>query len=447
VFGIGSQIEKYEVLAEMGEGGMARVLKVRHTLLGSVHALKVLDPKLVEDPELRKRFLAEGQIQARLRHSNIVAVTDVVVQPGTHERPGVAGLVMDFVEGPTLAAHIATLKAMPSIDDVEAIFLPLLDALGHAHASGVVHRDIKPANIILGKNPDGSLCPKILDFGIARVNDDLLGPGQAKSKTRTGARMGTVHYMSPEQIKGAADIDGRTDIFALAVTLYEFIARRVPFDGDSDFDIWRSIVEGTPTPIRQIEPDVDPILEACFGKGLIADRERRFRDCGEFKETLHRVAQTSRTNVATSTLPSTAAPSISPSPTQPTAKSTSSGVLAYVVLAVVGMVFLGFGALAYWVIEESPRAQAAKELDFQQQLASIQRETSRQTALLVNASDDTVGVERRKVMQQHLAAINELRARFPERLAVPVFAANAEIAARQPYVKSIWDDYLKRDDY
>jgi hypothetical protein len=110
--------------------------------------------------------------------------------------------------------------------------------------------------------------------------------------------MGTVHYMSPEQIKGAADIDGRTDIFALAVTLYEFIARRVPFDGDSDFDIWRSIVEGTPTPIRQIEPAIDPILESCVDKGLAADRNRRFRDCRQFKRMLRRVRQKGSTNIA-----------------------------------------------------------------------------------------------------------------------------------------------------
>lgn len=279
----GDQIEKFEVLEEMGAGGMARVFKVRHTLLGSLHALKVLDPQFVRDAEMRQRFLAEGQIQAKLRHPNIVQVTDIIAAPG------VAGLVVEYIDGRALDEHIDQMTSPPTGEEVKELFGPLLSALGYAHAHDVIHRDIKPANILLSTGPDGRLVPKIVDFGIAKVLGDGLGPGQAKGRTRTGARMGTLHYMSPEQVKGAAGVDARSDIYSIAATLYEFVTLQVPFDADSEYDTMKKIVEFDAMPVREVIPTVDPIIDACVAMGLSKDPARRFQSCAEFAVLLERV--------------------------------------------------------------------------------------------------------------------------------------------------------------
>lgn len=276
----GQVVDKYEIVERLGGGGMAQVYKVRHTLLGSYHALKVLDSQLVSNEDLRMRFLAEGQIQAKLRHPNIVAVTDIVATTQ------IAGLVVEFVDGPTLDEVILSMNQRPGADAVKTIFLPLLAALGYAHKQGVVHRDVKPSNIIVEQLSDGTLVPKLFDFGIAKLGESALGPDQAKGQTRTGMQMGTANYMSPEQIRAVPDIDHRTDIFSLAATMYEFVAKKTPFEALSDFDTMRLIVDGHATGIREFAPDVDPVLEFCIRKGLFKDREGRFQSCEEFSEAL-----------------------------------------------------------------------------------------------------------------------------------------------------------------
>lgn len=269
----GRVVGRFEVLEVVGEGGMAVVYKVRHQALHSIHALKILDPTLARDEGLRNRFLTEGRIQAGLKHPNIVAVTDVVVEEG------VAGLVAEFVEGLDLHDWIESNGPTIDLATIKGVFLPLLDALGHAHAQGVVHRDVKPSNIILATSPDGSILPKLLDFGIAKV----LSGGGARHATRTGARMGTMAYMSPEQVRGAADLDSRTDIFAVAATLQEFLTGDVPFDGDSDFETMRQIVEGDPA---ELPAGIDPRIRECVVRGLQKNREDRFESCADFAKHL-----------------------------------------------------------------------------------------------------------------------------------------------------------------
>jgi eukaryotic-like serine/threonine-protein kinase len=238
----GTVIDRYEIVDVIGEGGMATVYKARHRFLESTHALKVLDPTLARNDDLRERFLSEGRIQATLRHPNIVAVTDIVAQPG------VAGLVAEFVEGEDLATWIESRGGTSDVTRIKEVFLPVFDAVGAAHELGIIHRDLKPSNIILQQRRDGAVHPMLLDFGIAKILDD--GPLQKKRATKTGARLGTVYYMSPEQIRGASDLDARADVFALAATLYEFVTGDVPFDGGTDFDTMKQIVDGSPTPVR-----------------------------------------------------------------------------------------------------------------------------------------------------------------------------------------------------
>ena len=281
MFEVGGRIEKYEVLEEMDAGGMARVFKVRHTLLGSVHVLKVLDPSLVADEQMRKRFLTEGQIQAQLEHPNIARVTDVIIQPG------VAGLVVDLVRGAALDDWVADRTRPPTVGEIKQLFLPLLAGVGYAHSRGVVHRDIKPANIVV----DGALTPKILDFGIAKIVDAAFGGNSVKARTKTGSRMGTPNYMSPEQVRGLADVDARSDIFSLAATLYEVVTLQVPFDAASEFDVQRRIVDGDLQPPRELVKGLDPVLDACIAKGLATDRTQRFASCTEFASLLDRAGR------------------------------------------------------------------------------------------------------------------------------------------------------------
>lgn len=268
---VGTILEsRYEVQRLLGQGAMATVWLVRHTGLFSLHALKVLEAHLARDEDLRARFIAEGRIQAQLRHPNIVSVSDIVTG-------SLAGLVMEYVDGTTLDEWLASLPGRPGPTEIRQVFFPVLDAVGAAHQRGIVHRDLKPGNIIVSKNPDGSPRPMVTDFGIAKVlNDDHVRTG--RQKTMTGVRMGTLHYMSPEQVRGSAGIDARSDIFALGSILYEMSTGRLAFAADTEYDTMRRIVEGeVEAPDRLVE-GLNPALSACILRCLNQDPEARFPD-------------------------------------------------------------------------------------------------------------------------------------------------------------------------
>ncbi|MCY1076161.1 serine/threonine-protein kinase [Archangium lansingense] len=270
----GNVVERYEVERELGGGGMARVYKVRHVALGSVHALKVLDPELVGNAELRARFLDEGRIQARLRHPNILVITDVVVAPG------VAGLVMDYLEGESLDKYLARARRPPDADEVRDIFLQVLAAMGFAHEHGVIHRDLKPSNIFL-EQVHGRRVVRVLDFGIAKVSD-----AEGRPVTRTGSRMGTPQYMSPEQIRSAEDVTVRSDIFSLGVTLYELATAQPCFQGESDFNIMERIVRAEFVPPDVVHPGLESGLRSAILRAMALEPERRFASCREFSAAL-----------------------------------------------------------------------------------------------------------------------------------------------------------------
>jgi serine/threonine-protein kinase len=265
---------RYEVVRLLGQGGMAAVYEVRHLALHSTHALKVLNADLARNDDIRGRFLAEGRIQARFRHPHIVQVTEIVTTP-------VAGLVMDYIEGPTLGEFCRGQGLAPRV--LLEVFLPVLDAMEEAHKRGVVHRDLKPDNIIIGKDNRGRLQPMVTDFGIAKMLEE--GPG-GKPRTQAGARMGTLLYMSPEQIRGAGEVDARTDIFALGAILYEAATGRVAFHASSDYDTMKHIVEGTYEPPERVVGGLHPVIAGCIRKALAVDPAERFQDCASFREAL-----------------------------------------------------------------------------------------------------------------------------------------------------------------
>jgi serine/threonine protein kinase len=271
---------------------MASVYRVRHLALGSPHALKVLNAELAQDADLRERFLAEGRIQAQLRHPHIVAVTDIATDP-------VPGLVMELIDGETLEDHVRAKAETLAITEIVEILLPVLDAVGEAHRHGIVHRDLKPSNILLGRGSRGKLRPVVADFGIAKVVSDHLQTG--RKATRTGVRVGTLLYMSPEQVRGEANLDARSDIFALGAILYELVTGRVAFDAPSEYDAMKNIVEGRFLPPTRGLGPVDPVLDACIRKALAIRPEERFPDCGAFGKLL---AQAGQRDVALPTRPS-----------------------------------------------------------------------------------------------------------------------------------------------
>lgn len=265
----GTQLDgRYEIIRVLGEGGMATVYLVRHLGLHSLHALKVLSPELAVHEEVRARFLSEGRIQAKVRHPNLLQVTEIVTSP-------TPGLVMDFVEGGTLAEWLAANGRARSTEELLALFLPVLDGLGAAHRAGVVHRDLKPENILLGRDASGRPWPRVTDFGIARVAEDT-------RRTRAGARMGTPFYMSPEQVHGADQVDAKSDIFSLGAILYELATGRRPFTGQGELEVLAAVVAGSYVEPDQLVPGLAPEVVRCIKRALRVEPGLRFSACDEF---------------------------------------------------------------------------------------------------------------------------------------------------------------------
>jgi len=269
----GDQFGNYVVVEMLGTGAAATVWRVRHALLQSSHALKVLS---VESAGLRGRLVQEGRIQAELVHPNIVRVTDVV------DLEGRVGLVMDFVEGVSLRELLETEGRM-AVPEALEIFRQILAAMAAAHAAGILHRDLKPDNVLLSQE-HGSVVVRVTDFGIAKVLSGVLRAGD----TRDGTMMGSPGYMAPEQIEDASSASPRSDLFAAGSILYEMLAGTPPFDGTAieRMDKTRS---GTFVPLRKAVPSVSPhiadAIDACLQRdpalrpASVADlRERLFPD-------------------------------------------------------------------------------------------------------------------------------------------------------------------------
>ena len=269
----GEKILGYKLERMLGQGGMGEVYRGVHPVLGQEVAVKVLDPVLARDPDLRERFIQEARIQIGLRHQGIVQVLTADTE-GDH-----LALVMEYVEGLSLDEVICRRGHLPPADAV-SLFGQVLNALDFAHRKGVVHRDIKPSNIMV--QADGEA--KIVDFGIAKV----LG---STKLTRTGTAIGSAHYMSPEQVLGKKDIDHRTDIYSLGVSLYEALVGKPPFaeegaETDSDYQIKDAQVRKEPQDPRKLKAEVPAEMAETVLKALAKDREKRWQSAGEMKEAL-----------------------------------------------------------------------------------------------------------------------------------------------------------------
>jgi hypothetical protein len=238
----GAVVDRYLVERELGRGGMAVVYLVRHIELGTLHALKLLRNT---HPDLVDRAIQEGRMQARLRHPNVVPVTDVV------RIGGLPGLVMEFVSGPTLDRLLDGVR-LPE-DAVDALAEQLFAGVGAAHRAGIVHRDLKPANVLLGQQ-DGDLCVRVADFGLAKTWDEAMRVAGAK-ETRTGYTMGTPAYMAPEQHRSARGVDERADLFALGALLYEVVVGAPPFTGTSFVEAYQQAATASYPPVPSRVPE------------------------------------------------------------------------------------------------------------------------------------------------------------------------------------------------
>jgi serine/threonine-protein kinase len=264
---IGSRVGDYEVIAVLGAGGMGCVYKVRNVISDRVEAMKVLLPNLEGDPELADRFMREIKVQASLDHPNIAALHTAL------RIDNQLLMLMEYVEGTTIETLLQS-GPLPLEQAVDYI-AQVLSALSYAHARGVVHRDLKPPNMMV--TPGGAV--KLMDFGIAKMTAD-------QKLTRTGCTVGSLYYMSPEQIKGALDIDPRSDLYSLGVSFYEMVTGARPFQGDSEFSIMSAHLQTNPPPPIQLAPNMPPALSDLIIMSLEKDPARRFQTAEAFRNAL-----------------------------------------------------------------------------------------------------------------------------------------------------------------
>jgi serine/threonine protein kinase len=258
----GSLIGKYKILRLIGEGGMASVYEAEHELLGTKVAIKVLNPILSANTQIRERFKNEAKVMASLNHPNITRVIDF------DEQPQHLSIIMEYLEGEDLSQKIKKNGALRD-KQINEVFTQTLSAFQYAHDKGIVHRDIKPSNIFI--LPDGQV--KILDFGIAKLF------GQGNEMTQTGTQMGTPTYMSPEQVKADKTIDNRSDIYSLGVTLYCAVNGKAPYNSatESQFDIFNKIVY---EPLPEIIGNSK--FNKIINKACAKNREERFQSCEDW---------------------------------------------------------------------------------------------------------------------------------------------------------------------
>ena len=260
------RVGDYEVLAVLGTGGMGRVYKVRNVISDRVEAMKILLPDLAGKKELADRFLREIKVLAALNHPNIAALRTALTLNNQ------LVMVMEYVEGVTLATRLEQ-GPIPAGDALNYIG-QVLDALQYAHQQKVIHRDIKPGNMML--TPQGVV--KLMDFGIARSGSD-------RGLTMTGTTLGSLYYMSPEQVKGSP-VDARSDLYAVGVSLYEMVTGQRPFQADSDFSILAAHLEQAPKPPIELRSDLPEGMNEIILMAMAKNPDARFQSAEAFHAAL-----------------------------------------------------------------------------------------------------------------------------------------------------------------
>jgi serine/threonine-protein kinase len=281
---VGETIGDYQIIDVLGRGGMGKLFRVRNLISERIDAMKIIAPDLARDPELGDRFLREIKVHASLEHPNI-AVLRTALRIGDQ-----FAMVMELVEGKDLDERLreGPLEPRAAVDIVDQV----LSALSFAHARGVIHRDIKPANIMVTQ----AGLVKLTDFGIAHSAGE-------QRLTATGIALGSLYYMSPEQIS-SQPVDGRSDVYSVGVTLYHLVTGRRPFDGEAGAAILAAQLMLQATPPATVNPNVSPGLSAAIMRALEKEPARRFPSAEEFQKALRALGEMEPKRVGSGAIPS-----------------------------------------------------------------------------------------------------------------------------------------------